>query len=1264
MSNASDFVIENGVLKKYVGPGGDVVVPEGVTSIGWSAFSGCEKLTSVTIPDSLTSIGYKAFSGCDSLVTVTVPENLVTISQEAFAGCKCLTAIIIPDRVTTIGAKAFSGCSKLTEISLPDGLSSLEGNTFENCIALQTVRLPDSLKRISMCAFYGCQKLESINVPTQLEVIGENAFSGCRALTELILPKELKRIGKEAFSFCYGLRSVTFTSSQIEFGEKAFFNCGKVAFASDEPQVLASLAELDFIIKDGELLAYNGPGGDVVIPPEVKTLKSNAFSGRAGLDSVTFHGNVEAIGTCCFKNCGNVRLIGLSDELRGELEKDAFIIENGVLKKYQGPGGDVVIPEGVTIIDAGAFEFFHNLFSAALPDGVTSIGEEAFRWCSGLKSISLPESLISIGDQAFQGCDELSGVTLPKSLSRLGTAAFADCRSLADESGFVIVLDTLFGYYGEDEFVHVPESVRIVSDRAFQGKKLKEVSLPEGVEEIRERAFAFSGLISIVVPKTVKKIGEDAFLRCDELRQADILGAVTELTGTFAGCGGLQSVTLPSTLSKIHGDSYDGVFRNCKRLKSLEMNGCKAQLISGVFGDTLPSGLNGQLSSLYPYMADGALKQYVLEKKTWNKLGDDLRAEIFLIRQGKSLEGSYKKCIVREQLEPLGNAILLRLSAAKPSPKDCTAAAAYMTMFHKEAPAALLKQIYEALKKAKNGTKALKTVEAHVELMEILGGTVTVDASLSPVGQKAMAALITDKQNAKDAEKRLKELYSLTLKDLPTLQSAQGAAVEPFAAAWLLTVHEVLEETPWGQPDVAASYEKSGLRPAAAEVAAMLDQNSLQAALLELADANLGMTGRSKKMFLAYPICRYADEATMAELTKRAPKWRSSVSGNDAPPLATFRAAVKYSDTRAAMLFAERYHELDEYAKLRGMTEDDLRDQYLSDVGLDEQGGKTYDLGNQTVTAQLQKDMSFLVELPNGKTAKSLPKKGADPEKYEAANKDFSEIKKSVKKNLNSRGKVLFEDFLSGRKRPAADWQASYLRNPLLREAASLVVWSQGKKTFTLRDGAPIDSAEQAYTITDQPICVAHPLEMKAEDVKAWQKYFTAHGLKQPFAQVWEPVRDAEQIREDRYKGCVVEIYQMNGKDKHGIHSFGLYAYSEEFGFSLDDCDLEYMPSTWRLNWDGAAGETYMLGKFAFKKFTRKVNHIVTILDGLTVSGRIRKDDTSVMELMPGFTLAQITEFITAAQEANATNVLAALLEYKNANFADFDPMDEFTLEW
>ncbi len=60
---------------------------------------------------------------------------------------------------------------------------------------------------------------------------------------------------------------------------------------------------------------------------------------------------------------------------------------------------------------------------------------------------------------------------------------------------------------------------------------------------------------------------------------------------------------------------------------------------------------------------------------------------------------------------------------------------------------------------------------------------------------------------------------------------------------------------------------------------------------------------------------------------------------------------------------------------------------------------------------------------------------------------------------------------------------------------------------------------------------------------------------------------------------------------------------------------------------------------------------------------RGKKDDTSVADMLDGFTLAQIMEFIAAAQEVNAVNVLNLLLEYKNTHFADFDPMDEFTLE-
>ena len=78
-----DFVIENGVLVEYVGPGGAVVIPNSVTTIGDFAFYLCESLTSVTIPGSVTTIGKRAFAGCDSLTSVSIPSG-VSLGKDAF----------------------------------------------------------------------------------------------------------------------------------------------------------------------------------------------------------------------------------------------------------------------------------------------------------------------------------------------------------------------------------------------------------------------------------------------------------------------------------------------------------------------------------------------------------------------------------------------------------------------------------------------------------------------------------------------------------------------------------------------------------------------------------------------------------------------------------------------------------------------------------------------------------------------------------------------------------------------------------------------------------------------------------------------------------------------------------------------------------------------------------------------------------------------------------------------------------------------------
>ncbi|MCC8078314.1 MAG: leucine-rich repeat domain-containing protein [Oscillospiraceae bacterium] len=116
-----------------------VVIENGVTSIGDSAFYCCTGLTSVTIPDSITSIGDESFMGCSSLTRVTIPGNVARIAVDAFCGCNSLTNVTISTGTISIIESAFAECSSLQCITIPTSMVSIDWYAFFGCVSLTDV---------------------------------------------------------------------------------------------------------------------------------------------------------------------------------------------------------------------------------------------------------------------------------------------------------------------------------------------------------------------------------------------------------------------------------------------------------------------------------------------------------------------------------------------------------------------------------------------------------------------------------------------------------------------------------------------------------------------------------------------------------------------------------------------------------------------------------------------------------------------------------------------------------------------------------------------------------------------------------------------------------------------------------------------------------------------------------------------------------------------------------------------------------------------
>ncbi|MBE6573053.1 MAG: hypothetical protein E7652_01520 [Ruminococcaceae bacterium] len=176
----------------------EVIIEDGVTSVGNNAFYGCNKLTKVTLPESITKIGNYAFSSTDSLQNIDIPSKVTTIGEHAFSGSG-LMSIYVPKGVTTINNGAFASCFKLSSVILPEGLTHIGSNAFDWCTSLTSIVIPEGIKTISSSMFYDCSKLTSVTIPSSVETIEGSAFFHCDSLLEITIPATVTKIKKGAF---------------------------------------------------------------------------------------------------------------------------------------------------------------------------------------------------------------------------------------------------------------------------------------------------------------------------------------------------------------------------------------------------------------------------------------------------------------------------------------------------------------------------------------------------------------------------------------------------------------------------------------------------------------------------------------------------------------------------------------------------------------------------------------------------------------------------------------------------------------------------------------------------------------------------------------------------------------------------------------------------------------------------------------------------------------------------------------------------------
>lgn len=588
------------------------------TTIGASAFAGCQNLTKLTLGEGVTGLGDSALkdtrleeitipstfetgtaknspftsgenstlrkvtfadgiqvipqyflSNITTLTKIEIPASVQKIGDHAFADCSNLTAVTFKEpadsKLTTIDTSAFEGCSLMTLSKLPDGVTTINASAFKDCKKISLTDLPTGLITIGNAAFENCTMLRVGELPA-ITALGTAAFKNCVNLPFLSVDtSNLAEINATAFEGCTGLRSV-----QINGGEKKQTTIADGAFATCNSLKWLDIENVKSIGKN----AFAKLPFSALEINQVDTIGESAFAGCDKLENPVIQ-NVKTIGASAFAGSG-----AQTDDNKVLLDS----IQNVGSRAFEGcqfTSADIRDLEKVTTYTDPETKIEYSPFAKSSIKKVefsdetkNTVCTKAFKNVTSLQSVELAYcftygNISTIDASAFEGCVNLTDINLSDKLTTINGLAFYNT--------------------GLTE-ITVPASLTKITTASAAGKNvgpfaggvLRKVTFADGVTKSLQGMFmGTTSLEEVVLPKSLKTIDQNAFKDCSSLKKLsvgksggeNVLDTVETINaGAFNGCSSLETLTLKN-VAKIDSSDTNRTFGGCTSLKKVSVTG-------------------------------------------------------------------------------------------------------------------------------------------------------------------------------------------------------------------------------------------------------------------------------------------------------------------------------------------------------------------------------------------------------------------------------------------------------------------------------------------------------------------------------------------------------------------------------------------------------------------------------------------------------------------------------------------------------------------